>query len=297
MCKRYNSTVFLTKSANAYDIFIGNSSLTSPESVVDIEVINGIVVSNSTPTNPDFAVGYPYPNRFDLHNIPEFKSLLTRLHEVARAGELVRLENSDCMKSYLPTYQSTNGNVILVASDYHSPGLEFTMEQPIIDPESYDWEPSRWICSGLRHGRHERHYDASRCSSFISDSGAHTDWVVRSYDIRYCLSEKVPEKCKLQYSLPLAIVVISFNLIKVIIILVVALTSADIPILTSGDAIAFFMRTPDETTKGKCLVPREHLAPRDHLAAQYDPQGKYSREPQRWGSAVSLRRWFICLLS
>lgn len=51
------------------------------------------------------------------------------------------------------------------------------------------------------------------------------------YHINYCLSEKVPEKCKVQYSLDLAIVVIFFNFVKAVVIGCVASMSNEAPML------------------------------------------------------------------
>lgn len=243
--------------------------------MTDIELINGIYVFNSTVDNPVTAVSI----RVLRYRIPEYKAVLTRLHDQAETGGLVRLEDSDCITAYGPKYQSKHGNLILVSPDSSTPGLGVFKKQRILGPERYQQEPSSWICATPEH------YDAdqSRCSSFISDPNPNPDWTISTLHIDHCLSEIVPKKCKLQYSLPLAIVVMAFNLVKAIIIFLVAFTSADTPILTSGDAIASFMQTPDETTKGKCLVRQLDLG------TQYNPQVKYSKERKRWGSAASVR--------
>ncbi|BCS26984.1 uncharacterized protein APUU_60032A [Aspergillus puulaauensis] len=196
----YNSTVFLTMSANSYDVLRANPSLTSL---------------------PDDANLTLSSNGFQAQNT---------------------------MSAYATTFQSTYGNLILITDDVHATEYE----------------------------------------------AMYYEEVVNGHPVNYCLSEKLPEKCKVQYSLPLAIVVMAFNLVKVAVICYAALTSADtsMPILTSGDAIASFLRTPDETTKGQCMVARERLG------TQYGPQVvKYHKLHHRWGSAVSVLQWQICLSS
>lgn len=277
-----------------YDVFLGNSSLTTPETVADVNLVNNIFIFDDPPTssNPQRQLHW-----WDLDWVPEWKQSLTRLHSVARSGQLVRLENSDCIRAYAPKYQSSNGNLILVTDAGYLNGLEFVERQNMTKPDSYYLGPSRWICSGITE-----YNEGSKCSSFISKVGPGTDWRVQSQNILYCLSEVTPERCKLQYSLPLAIVVMCFNLIKAIVICFVALTSTETPILTSGDAIASFLRTPDETTKGKCLLSGRYFGTRDQVSRRYfesqdDRQLKYSRKRKRWGLAVSGRRWFACMLS
>ncbi|KAI9929759.1 hypothetical protein AWENTII_009530 [Aspergillus wentii] len=65
---------------------------------------------------------------------------------------------------------------------------------------------------------------------------------------------------------------------------------ADVPILTTVDAVASFMRKPDKSTKGQCLLSKRS-------AYKTAPGSwRYNKNPRRWGSAVSFQRWAICLL-
>jgi hypothetical protein len=69
----------------------------------------------------------------------------------------------------------------------------------------------------------------------------------------YCLSEKVNQTCALRFSSSLAWVVISFNILKLLLLLACCLSNGPLgkerPILTVGDAISSYLRRNDETTR------------------------------------------------
>jgi len=250
-------------SANSYDVLGANPSLTSL---------------------PDDANLTLSSNGFQGS---EYNQVFVNLREKLAKGHLVRFDKSDCIRAYATTFQSTYGNLILITDDVHATEYEAMYYEEVYSPSPYPGNPFKWICLGRLDG----HY----CSYFVSDIRAHaSNWVVNGHPVNYCLSEKLPEKCKVQYSLPLAIVAFGCNIVTVTVICYAALTSAatTMPILTYGDAIASFLRTPDETTKGQCMVSRERLG------TQYGPQEvKYHKVQQRWGSAVSVLQWQICLSS
>lgn len=232
---------------------------------------------------------YPFKN--------ETVQSFSRFHQKSINGDLSRLSASDCIGAYGTTFQSQYSNLMLITDDVNSTNFDFDVvfRQAVFDPQSFPTEPYPWICS--KRGIDE-YYQEHPCSYHLPDIQSNSNnWTVKSYHVDHCLTEAVPEMCKLQYSLPLAIVVIVFNLIKAIIICSVSFTSnwTNPPILTSGDAIASFMEKPDEHTKGSCLVPRE--VPSEFVGLQYTLQMRYYKEPQRWKSAVSARRWALCLIS
>ncbi|OJJ36965.1 hypothetical protein ASPWEDRAFT_26399 [Aspergillus wentii DTO 134E9] len=74
------------------------------------------------------------------------------------------------------------------------------------------------------------------------------------YHLAGCLSQKVPEKCELLFSLPFCLVIIACNAIKVMCMLLAVSDDRLDVILTVGDAIASFLTHPDPTTKGRCLM-------------------------------------------
>lgn len=134
------------------------------------------------------------------------------------------------------------------------------------------------------------------------------NWTVAStsssgggWKVDYCLAQKVRQFCKLQYSFPLTMVVITFNLVKAAILCYMWFGMREAPILTIGDAIASFLRRPDPYTKGGCLLLNREAKSMLWYSSRsikkwplHEPR-KYVGKRRRWGSAVSPRRWVFSI--
>ncbi|KAL3490613.1 hypothetical protein BJX62DRAFT_225746 [Aspergillus germanicus] len=72
----------------------------------------------------------------------------------------------------------------------------------------------------------------------------------------YCLVKQVDEHCELNLNLPICLVVIACNMVKLICMYVAAKTSQREILLTVGDALASFLDHPDATTRDQCLMSR-----------------------------------------
>ncbi|KAH8429507.1 uncharacterized protein LDX57_007169 [Aspergillus melleus] len=71
--------------------------------------------------------------------------------------------------------------------------------------------------------------------------------------ISHCMSKESEEKCQLLFNLPIGLVVIMCNTIKLAGICLAANTKRKRIFLTVGDAISSFLSTPDPTTKHICF--------------------------------------------
>ena len=129
-------------------------------------------------------------------------------------------------------------------------------------------------------------------------------WTPYGYDIDYCLSERVPETCSYSGNIPILIVVIICNALKITGMLIVAFGLRDNPLITVGDAAESFLNQPDETTTGWCLMSKVDVSKRRWPASALAKHEENLHHPkvslanlQRtcWGSAASGRRWFYTL--
>lgn len=133
-----------------------------------------------------------------------------------------------------------------------------------------------------------------------------SQWQPFESSVLYCLSEEVHERCSLNLSISIAVVVILTNMIK---ILCMSLTlhkyRQHLPLVTLGDAVAHFLNHPDPQTKDQCLYTRGaiesrwiwerfHNARKDELGT--NPQ-QYKPERRRWSAAPRRRRWGITYMS
>jgi hypothetical protein len=124
-------------------------------------------------------------------------------------GALRRLENYECIKAYAVQFQ-TRGSLLLVAKDGWSDYSSITsLNGPTADQGR--------VC------------EETRCEvSWESSAGIKEPWKnpqawnKDDSTVAYCLSEVLPERCKLQLSLHLAIIVIFFNALKAICMLTIS---------------------------------------------------------------------------
>ncbi|KAL4815023.1 hypothetical protein BDW67DRAFT_176558 [Aspergillus spinulosporus] len=267
----YNSTVYSTISANTYDVYVGNSSFTSltPADVATVWV--------------------------PLWNGTEHFASAPRL--VRMAAELERLSPKDCISAYEVMFMSKYANVVLISDAFNgSTDVPATNTGVIyIDTawvpragEYIDTVPYQWICDDTI----ENPYNNYNCADRVDSIKSGDEWVVGGYKIEYCLAERTAEKCTLEYSLPLAIVVICVNFVKALLICLAPSLLGDGPLLTIGDAVSSFLRWPDETTKGNCLLTRE-IVPEEPKIKPL----RYSAMPKRRWTAMSRARWVTCLLT
>ena len=93
-------------------------------------------------------------------------------------------------------------------------------------------------------------------------NGSHDgfDEIYDVYAIDHCLSKVLPENCQLLYSLPICIVVIVCNMVKVACMFMTVRDHRKHIFLRVGDAISSFLETPDHTTLGRCMTSKDSIA-------------------------------------
>lgn len=198
------------------------------------------------------------------------------------AAELERLSPEDCISTYETTFLSKYASVVLVSDTFNGstnvPAVDTAMIY--VDTaripgmgEYTETVPYKWICDD----KLDKLYDDYYCTGSVGKVKSGDEWVVGGYKIDYCLAERTAEKCTLEYSLPLAIVVICVNFVKALLICLAPSLLGDGPLLTIGDGIGSFLRSPDETTKGNCLLTREIVARRNGQDSRVQCQSRVQK--------------------
>ena len=170
-----------------------------------------------------------------------------RLREMLRIHGLERLDLQACRNAYRKSYQ-TRGSVLLVQNNEGPP-------QPQ-DKTHYDWGTTpNWMCDAGET------WGISPCDSVsLEDYDLNMQFwrpLSATAPIVYCMSEKPAERCKLQSSLQIMVVVlVSIAGMMVVMVLMVFRGDAG-PLLTVGDAVASFLREPDTWTKHMCLASQK----------------------------------------
>lgn len=273
----YNSVVFTSLSANNYAIVPVNSSFLEPGRAI-----------YDPPYDPDGIAGLYGDD--ELYHI-----VLPGVRQLALDGELDRLEVSECIEKYQRDYLPDRSNLLLVTSDNrerYGPRGKGLVRRPLLEqgasigdggcaPDGY-----AWMCAGGIE------FCTTPCRYRIDEIKASQEtWRPLGVRVSYCLSQRTEEQCKLLFSLPLAIVVISFNLIKIMLMFDFLVRYPDSPLLTVGDTVSTFLEVvPDlgrRRPSSSCSRPAES-------PSQQTLQTKsYQASHQRWGAVVSGFRWVV----
>ena len=115
-------------------------------------------------------------------------------------------------------------------------------------------------------------------------------------EISGCKSEKVAEKCKVQFSLGIMIAVICCNLVKACCMIMAVVRSREPTLVTLGDAIDSFLRSPDRTTMSICFADRQFIEREWVHGSRARPRKWKQKGVQRWWSSLSKTRWITCNL-
>jgi hypothetical protein len=119
-------------------------------------------------------------------------------------------------------------------------------------------------------------------------------WPHHYYPIDYCLSQKVSERCQLMYSPLVCMVVIIFNIIKVICILLTIQQRRKDLFFTVGDAMSSFLKFPDGNSICRSWMDLKDIK-RSYSRAKPVESGVLP--PRKcWLYAVGWQRWTITIL-
>ena len=216
-----------------------------------------------------------------------------------KAPGFQRLDSAECIERYIdplgtgldvvvvtntPTNEETkHDNTSLIAS-FNSPG------------SGIHWSTAQsWICAAYPEVR------TSFCSMQFMNQFSN-NWTVGdkkgtyNASVDYCLSAgaQLPnERCGLLFSPIVMGLVCILNLIKCICIWYTAYRDLGSALVTIGDAISYFLRNPDSSTKGLCLSSKA-----DFGYQQWGRKHGIWNPPKRifWYQAASLRRWMTTLV-
>ncbi|KAF2430337.1 hypothetical protein EJ08DRAFT_660813 [Tothia fuscella] len=202
---------------------------------------------------------------------------------------LERLDPDQCISAYAQDLVTSRSDVILVRSKEVGSGKSSGyFEQCITDPY-------QWICA--QDGENSCN-GAPRCQNRLAAIRRNTTgWFPgkSAVAIDHCWSLRVPEKCKVQFSLHLAVVVLILNLAKAVLMCLTAVGATAPPLLTVGDAIASFLGNPEPRTEGMSLVSKQDVMKEKNLDTMRSPR-VFQSTRERWFRAASKTRWILCIL-
>ncbi|KAF2871414.1 hypothetical protein BDV95DRAFT_606853 [Massariosphaeria phaeospora] len=275
----YNSVVFSSIASNGYSVFSVSQSFIDDPECFHCDKFQDLVQSHGIRTYPNF---------------------IQSLHQDARDGTLERLENAECIDEYAQTIQSNRRNLLLVAGDdkYPSPNQNprFNNTKVFNADQSYPADflyPYRWLCSGLEHSPS----NSDECVESLLEVkknpqtwkiGSREGYTQVTYPIDYCLSERPNSHCKLQFSLPIAVLVIVLNALKAAVIFYTVFGVEEDPLLTVGDAVSSFMEKEDMVTRDMCLLTMKDVKRSEYRFSTLPKQ--WTKTTPRWRDVTSKER-------
>ena len=237
----YNSVFFSTIATNEYDVVFANEA---------------------------FVEGGPNGS-WDEAEFPGIN------HIQAQAKSWERLDKLSCLNAYAVEFLNTRRHLVVVVVDN---AMVVNASVKDVKPAFFEYDksspmnfnPYSWICRAphgeTRYGWTEEENPLNvnsnnvHCAAIVSKVKAHAErWHIDSWDVDYCLSERVEGKCSLSFSLPIIVVVMICNVIKAGVMLFIAFRIREKPLITIGDAIDSFLDTNDPATEGMCLVTKESI--------------------------------------
>ena len=200
----------------------------------------------------------------------------------------------ECARAYNTDFLSNRSNLFLITK--HSSNT--TQDNTILDMiriSSNRITPNSWMCGDL----HQSDWSSCNTSEPTANLASGLPWWVKlktgeEVEVVKCRSEITKEKCKVRFSLAIMMVVIWCNLVKACCMVMAVVRSREPTLVTLGDAIDSFLRTPDPTTIGMCFANRQYIGRDWRRRWKARPRQWKQKGVQRWWTSVSKTRWITC---
>ena len=272
----YNSALISTQASQEYALYVGSPSL-----------LTGDDIDWSKPIATFKSYGYNTQGR-TVGDPP--------LSDYRDINTWQRLSNEDCIKAYAQTYITGRADVVAISSTANaSVPLQLASE---ITQFATTGKAESWVCSSFP----SRTCDTAALKRDASDWKlndtlyAYEDGEVKflsaQYPVDYCLSQLVEQKCTIQLSVIIMVIVILCNAFKFCCMVGVLRVMKKTPLVTLGDAVESFIVDKDATTVNMCLASRK-----DFSNKKWDQDTKTWQPRQHfWFASASIKRWFICIV-
>ena len=282
--------MYTSLAANEFLVTLVSNNHFEPGSYSNIAGVTsfGEISRNATTGKQYGELGY----ETDSHDIQLFGRMLEGHN--ANTTSYEDLTASQCAKVYNTDFMSSHRNLFLI-TDYTS---NATYNDTLLYTKTITSDSSpfgHWMCSYFSQA-------PTRCdiNKLASGVASGLPWLTpnirpgEAVEITGCKSEIAKEKCKVQFSLGIMIVVICCNFVKSCSMILAFIRSREPTLVTIGDAVDSFLRIPDPTTIGICYADRRFIDREWRHGRRIGPRQWKQKEVQRWWTSVSKTRWITC---
>ncbi len=197
-----------------------------------------------------------------------------------------RLDPTACIKEYGVDYVSSRRHTLVVVSGQSSNCLLGILDW------MYNETQNSWVC-GTTEGPNQtldtmpiEHFDCSISVALYENEA----FLMADRTVEYCLSQKVKDECRLQFAVPIMVVVLSCNVVKLLCMAVMIWSCREPTFVTLGDALSSMLEYPDRCTNGMCTATKK----------EFEKVVWPDQDPKRWSTkrkfqceAVGIRRWVL----
>ncbi len=125
-----------------------------------------------------------------------------------------------------------------------------------------------------------------------------TTWTTYFLDdsIKYCLAEKANTPCRLGVSLPIMVVVLGCNVVKIVCFIMTLLVGDSMySLVTNGDAIQSFSLQPDSRLQRRWLVSKSDVDNKHFWSGQPLPRSWRSKR-RLWAAGATISFWLATFI-
>ena len=256
-----------------------------------------VPIDNFRDLSLNAATGKKYGDSGYQADIPNIQ-LFSRMFEGYNisSGRYKDLKPLECTKAYNTYFVSNHRNLFLITKNSSNATHNNTVLD-MIRISSGGNSPTSWMCTDSDPSNPK----SARCDTNrpVANLTIGLPWRMNFstagvVDIAGCKSEITDEKCKVQFSLEIMIVVICCNLVKACCMITAVVRSQEPTLVTLGDAVDSFLRSPDPTTKGMCFADREFIKGEWKHGWRTRPRKWKQKGLQRWWTSVGRAGWVAC---
>lgn len=261
-------------------------------------------------SEPSFSTGkIPFAqNDTKGYGVPSFGPITGHVLDVVRkkAQEnlLDEMASQECLDTYSSYSQVTYRNVLAVSEEVRSETSVVWIDQ--LFPNNND--STNWTCMYSRNAPFNWGFMGRPACG--NKTGNATDWslglyvqqtkvgseYMGSHRITRCLSEPIEfSPCSLRYDKRLLLIVIAMNLVKLLAMIATLCQYKRPSLVTVGDGLASFLRSPDPFTKGMCLVKEAEFAcdpwpigPRAYIQTEVTSSRLAGASYRQWAVTIAL---------
>ncbi|KAI8657985.1 hypothetical protein NCS57_01178700 [Fusarium keratoplasticum] len=226
---------------------------------------------------------------------PKHQQSWVNLTKLGTSNRLEKLSNSECIRQYATSFQTSHQSLILVTGA-EEPELndQITWLSRVVINTDYIETSYNWMCGSGNCPFQDIDTVSGVCRDKLPALEQEADnWSPWCDKVEYCYSQPIDETCQVTFNPTFIAFVLVSNALKAMILLYIALRPPEESLFVLGDAVESFLIVPDAFSGGSCLATADDI--RKNGGDWIRPR-TWTPVNRRWAAAISRRRWKISII-